>query len=245
MARRGRDVLVLRHRVVSVLPGRRSTPFTFWYLVVLATTTLVLRLAPPMVVQRLLAASSTSAANLDHHPMRVLVASALWLSDPHWLVYAVIFTAVLAPLERHVGTLWALLVFASGHVFATLATELPVQWAVRFHLLPLADGHLLDIGVSYGLAAAAGALALMLPTPARWWAVGVLNASILAIYLAMGPADLSTIVTALGHLVAAYVGMLGWLPWLRSHGLVGSLARSPESRGPESHGRPESLPSTS
>jgi len=208
---------------LRLLPSPHSTPFTFYYLGVLALTTLLLHHAPPTVAHRLLALSSTDAVNLQHHPIRALLLSALWLPDAHWLIYAVIFTAVIAPLERRVGTGWTVLIFASGHVLASLATELPVLWAVRTHLLPIVDARLIDVGVSYGFFAVAGALSMLLPTPATWWVLGALNAGILAIYLGMDPTSADAIVTVAGHVLSLYIGMLGWLPWLRRQGLVGSL----------------------
>jgi lipid-A-disaccharide synthase-like uncharacterized protein len=210
-------------RGYRLLPRPSTTPFTFWYLILLALTTALVDFATPAAVHRLMAESSTDAVNMAHHPIQVLLLSAIWLDDQHWLVYAAIFTAVLAPLERRIGTRSTVLVFASGHVLATLATELPVLWLVRTHLLPMVDAHLLDIGVSYGFFATAGALLLMLPTPVRWWAFAVLNATILLIYVGMGLTDTDSVVTAVGHALSAYIGMLGWLPWLRRRELVGSL----------------------
>jgi hypothetical protein len=209
--------------VLRLLPAPRTTPFTFYYLGVLALTTLLLRFGRPAAVHRLLALSSTDVVNLQRHPIQALLLSALWLSDQHWLIYALIFTAVIAPLERLIGTRWTILIFASGHVLATLATELPVLVAVHAHLLPWVDAHLLDVGVSYGFFAVAGALSVLLPTPARWWVLALLNASILAIYLGMDPASVEALVTVAGHILSLYIGMLGWLPWLRRRGLVGSL----------------------
>jgi lipid-A-disaccharide synthase-like uncharacterized protein len=218
-ARVGRGV----RSFVRLLPSPRTTPFTFWYLGVLGCTTLLLHFGRPATVNRLLALSSTDAVNLERHPVQVLFLSALWLQDAHWLVYAAIFTVALAPLERRIGTKWTVLVFASGHVVATLATELPVLWAVRTHLLPVMDAHLLDVGVSYGFFATAGALALMLPTPVRWWVLGFLTTSILAIYVSSDPMSTDSIVTVSGHILSLYIGMFGWLPWLRRRDLVGSL----------------------
>lgn len=208
---------------VRLLPSPRATPFTFWYLVLLGLTTLLLHFGRPAAVGRLLAMSSTDATNLAHHPIRVLFLSALWLADAHWLVYAAIFTLALAPLERRVGALWTVLVFASGHVLASLATELPVLWAVRSHLLPPVDAHLVDVGVSYGFFATAGALLLTVPTPVRWWLLATLNCCIVAIYLGSGPTRIDAVVTVAGHALALHTGMVGWAPWARRHGLVGSL----------------------
>ncbi|HEY3611493.1 MAG TPA: rhomboid-like protein [Pseudonocardiaceae bacterium] len=208
---------------LRLLPSPRTTPFTFYYLIVLALTTLLLHYGRPTAVHRLLRLSSTDAVNLQHHPIQALLLSALWLQDAHWLVYAIIFTAVIAPLERRVGTRWTVLIFASGHVLASLATELPVLVAVRTHLLPIVDARLIDVGVSYGFFAVAGALLILLPTPARWWVLGLLNASIVAIYLGMDPTSTDAVVTVAGHVLSLYIGMLGWLPWLRRRGLVASL----------------------
>jgi hypothetical protein len=208
---------------LRLLPSPRTTPFTFWYLGLLGLTTILLHFGRPAAVNQLLAMSSTSAANLERHPLQVLFLSALWLQDAHWLAYAAIFTLVLAPLERRIGAGWTVLVFASGHVLASLATELPVLWAVRTHLLPTVDAHLLDVGVSYGFFATAGALVLMLRTPARWWVLAALNACILAIYLSTGPTTTDAVVTVAGHTLALYTGMLGWLPWARRRRLIGSL----------------------
>jgi hypothetical protein len=213
----------LSRSIVRALPRPTDTPFTFWYLVVLALTTMLLDFATPAAAHRLLNMSSTNAMNLQTHPLQVLFLSALWLAGQHWLIYAAIFTVVMAPLERRIGSWWTVLVFASGHVLATLATELPVLWAIKAHLLPHNDAHLLDVGVSYGLAATAGALLLLLAGPARWWATAALATAILAAYIYMGLGDTDSIVTTAGHLTSGAIGMLGWYPWLRKRGLVGSL----------------------
>jgi lipid-A-disaccharide synthase-like uncharacterized protein len=209
--------------VIRALPSPRTTPFTFWYLGLLGLTTILLHYGRPDAVHRLLTMSSTDATNLQNHPLQALFLSALWLQDAHWLAYAAIFTIVLAPLERRIGTQWTVLVFASGHVLASLATELPVLWAVHAHVLPTMDAHLLDVGVSYGFFATAGALVLMLPTPARWWVLSLLNACVLAIYVTSDPASTDAVVTVAGHTLSLYIGMVGWLPWLRNRHLVGSV----------------------
>ena len=53
--------------------------------------------------------------------------------------------------------------------------------------------------------------------------LGLLNATILAVYLGMDPTSTDAIVTVAGHVLSLYIGMLGWLPWLRRRGLVASL----------------------
>lgn len=223
MRRVGRSIRTGAVAGLRLLPSPRTTPFTFWYLGLLALTTVLLHFGRPVAVHRLLALSSTDAANLERHPVRVLFLSALWLQDAHWLLYATVFTIVLAPLERRIGSWRTVLVFACGHVLASLATELPVLWAVRGHLLPAVDAHLLDVGVSYGLCAAAGALLLLVAAPGRWWALAGLGAVIVTVYLLSGPASTGSVVTVIGHALSLGTGMLGWLPWARRRGLIGSL----------------------
>jgi hypothetical protein len=152
-----------------------------------------------------------------------LITSALWIEDSGWIVYVLIFALAVAPLERRVGAGWTFAVFASGHVLATLATELPVMWAITHGWLPLADARWLDIGVSYGFFATAGAIVPILAGRWRTYAVLVIEVGIVVIYLTDHPGSLLSIVTVAGHAIAAHIGMVGWQPWLRRRGLTGTL----------------------
>ncbi|WP_179957051.1 rhomboid-like protein [Amycolatopsis anabasis] len=210
-------------RVAAALPRPSTTPFTFWYLAVLLVTSIVLHVLPQRTADRLLELSSTDVHNLWHRPILTLITSALWLTDARWAVYAVLFALMIAPLERRIGPWWTAAIFLSGHVLATLATELPVMAAVSAHVLSPADARWLDVGVSYGLFAAAGALTPILPAQIRGWTIAALESGILLIYLADGPDSIPALVTFAGHVIALHLGMLGWLPWLRRRGLVGSF----------------------
>jgi hypothetical protein len=183
-------------------PSPVGTPFTFWYLTVLLATTGLRHLLGEAVSARLLELASTDADNLGHRPVLSLVSSALWVGDDGWLIYVVIFTLAVAPLERRIGAGWTCAVFASGHVLATLATELPVMGVIAAGWLP--GGRWLDIGVSYGFLATAGALVPVLARRFR---------------------------AAAGHLIAAHIGMLCWSGWLRRHGFTGTLPRPPRPEG--------------
>ncbi|MDQ0382419.1 rhomboid-like protein [Amycolatopsis thermophila] len=215
-------------RIRFRLPSPVSTPFTFWYLTVLLATTGLQRLLGESISARLLELASTDAHNLWHRPVMSLVSSALWLGDDGWLVYVIIFTLAVAPLERRIGAGWTFAVFASGHVLATLATELPVMWAIGAGALPHTDGRWLDIGVSYGFFATAGALVPVLARRFRAIAVLAIEAGIVVIYLIDAPGTLGAIVTLAGHLIAAHIGMVGWSRWLRRHGVAGTLPRPAE-----------------
>src|SRR3569833_1157325 len=198
-----------------VLPNPRETPFTFGYLVLLLGTTLLLKFADPELTARLLQLSSTDAHNLWRRPLTSLLPSALWLSDEGWLAYVVIFTLAVAPLDRRFGARRAATAVFSGHVLATLVTELPVRALSSAHVLPNSAGHWLDIGVSYGFFTTAGALVFLLSGRARLDALAAVEAFIAVIWLGDAPASLDSVVTLLGHAVAAHFGLLFWGPRLR------------------------------
>lgn len=197
------------------VPNPRTTPFTFGYLVVLLGTTLLLRFADPALTERLLQLSSTDAHNLWRRPLTSLLTSALWISDDGWLGYAVIFAIAVAPLERRFGVRRVATVFFSGHVLATLVTELPVMALISTHVLPKSAGDWLDIGVSYGFFTTAGALVFLLRGRARLLALAAMEAFIALIWLTDDPATFDSIVTLLGHAFAAHFGLLFWGPRLR------------------------------
>ncbi|HEV7209148.1 MAG TPA: rhomboid-like protein [Mycobacteriales bacterium] len=126
-------------------------PLTVGYLVLLAVTTLIQLGVSGSTRQALLAGSSTDVLHLGAVPARVLVASALWLPDLDWFQTLALFALVLAPVEARLGTRRMLVIFLTGHVLATLLTELPVAAAVAVGHLPVSSRARLDVGVSYGL----------------------------------------------------------------------------------------------
>jgi hypothetical protein len=200
---------------LPLLPTPKRTPFTFFYLVLLLGTTLFLRLGDPALGARLLELSSTDAHNLWRRPLFALLTSAFWLGGGAWLPYAVIFTFAVAPLERRLGPLRTIGVFLSGHVVATLATELPVMWAIHLGALPKTDGDWLDIGVSYGFFTTAGALVFLLAGRARRWALLVMEVFIVLFYVTDEPGTLEMVMTLAGHAIAAHLGLFWWGPRLR------------------------------
>ena len=181
-----------------------TAPFTWVYLIVLLATTLVLRNVSPSVAHRLLAASSTDVAHLAQDPVRVLLTSALWLPGRTWVPYAVVLVLVLAPLERWFGVRRAMLVFLSGHVLATLLTELPIAAAITMHMLAPEAAHRLDVGVSYGTYAAVSAFAGSL-RPRR--AMLVLATALVSI---VAPQLTDPDMTMYGHLLSVGIGVCWW-----------------------------------
>ncbi|CAM5462259.1 hypothetical protein SALBM135S_03897 [Streptomyces alboniger] len=196
-------------RLGRLLPGPRSTPFTFGYALVLAVTSLVTESADPELVSSLLRGSSTDVAHLVHSPALVLVASALWIAGGITSPYAIGFLLVLTALERRIGGLRTAGVFLLGHVVATLATEVPVGLSVLAGHLPDSSLHRLDYGISFGVAASVGALAGLLPPWPRWTVLAgfgwVLVDDLIAFEDPM---------TNWGHLLALAIGVATW-PLLR------------------------------
>ena len=198
------------------MPTPHTTPLTFCYLVLLLVTTFVLWVVDGRARREILISSSTDAAHLSREPIKVLVASALWLPALHWLPFAVLFSLVLAAVERRVGWAWTAAIFLSGHVIATLATELPIELAVDNGWLPIAAAHRIDVGISYGFYSCLGALLGMLRSHPRWVLFAVAAASVVV------PLVMHVDVTTTGHLLSLLCG-LAWWPWLRRRRLLGVI----------------------
>jgi hypothetical protein len=107
---------------------------------------------------------------------------------------------VLAPVERWIGTYRWLATFAAGHIGATLATTVGIWLQVR-EGAGLSLIYPVDVGASYGVAAAAGVIAYRLRRP---WS-GVWLAA-LAVWLGWPIVHQGTF-TDWGHLVACGIGL--------------------------------------
>ena len=183
----------------------RTAPFTFAYLGVLLATTALLAASSERGRTMLLRASSTNLNHLASEPLRVLVASALWLQGFSIVTWAVLFVVVLAAVERALGTRRALAIFAAGHVGATLLVALGLWIGIRAGAFSPSLGDRIDVGVSYGFAAAAAAFTFLLPRRAR-----PVYAAALVGYLVFRLVAGHTYTDA-GHLVALAIGYGLWL----------------------------------
>ncbi|MFF3320686.1 rhomboid-like protein [Streptomyces sp. NPDC002889] len=189
-------------RLARLLPTPTGTPFTFGYALVLIATSLFTAYADPGTVAALLRDSSTDVAHLAHNRLLVLVASALWVAGGPASPYTVMFVFVLTALERRVGGQRTAGVFLFGHVTATLATEIPVGLSVAAGRLPDSSLHRLDYGISFGLMACTGALAVLLSPPPRTVLLGAVSLVLLHDLLAFEDP-----LTAWGHPLALLVGI--------------------------------------
>lgn len=177
------------------------SPATFVYLFVIGVTTWTLRGAPPRLVDELLLAQSTNVHNMLRDPLQVLVASAFWLDSPHVDLQLVLrFVVVMAPTERWLGTWRTVVVFAAGHVGATLITFAGLHYGIGHHLVDRSVSRVTDVGVSYGFFAVAAVTTLRLPP--RWrllYAVGLVAYVLAGLWTARTFTDW-------GHVFALLIG---------------------------------------
>ncbi|MEU0399927.1 rhomboid-like protein [Streptomyces sp. NPDC006197] len=180
----------------------RSSPGTHVWLAVIAITSLVIALSPAALDTYLLHRNSSNLHQLAHHPMRALLSSAFWIENPSdFLLYAVLFEVFHAPVERWLGTPKWLLTVATAHIAATLVSQQVVLAAIRLHDVPRSMAHVVDIGVSYGLAASAGILTYRLPYPWRLFYL----AAVVAFFLV--PLATDRTYTDLGHAISLAIGL--------------------------------------
>lgn len=182
----------------------RGAHATAAYLVVLLVSTVVLRFSSTAEADSLLEASSTDVWHLAHDPLRVLVTSALWLPDQQWWPYAVVFACFMAPLERRVGVRWTVLVFLSGHVLATVLTEVPIGGAIWLGWVPLTAARRMDVGVSYGMYAVVAAYAGLQSTSRR----RLVTLAVVAVVAV--PLVRSHDMTSVGHALSVLIGLSWW-----------------------------------
>lgn len=183
----------------------RSSPGTHVWLAVIAVTSLFIALSPDGLDRYLLHRNSSNLHELSRHPMEALLGSAFWIENPaSLLLYAVLFEVFHAPVERWLGTAKWLVVVATAHIAATLISQKVVLEAIQDHDVPRSMAHVVDIGVSYGLAASVGILTYRLPRPWRWFYL----AGAVAFFAA--PLITNHTYTDLGHAISLVIGLAFW-----------------------------------
>ncbi|KOY58957.1 rhomboid-like protein [Streptomyces sp. XY332] len=183
----------------------RSSPGTHIWLLIIAVTSIIVVIAPDHLEHVLLHRHSSNIHELTRHPVRALISSAFWIANPASLaLYAVLFELFHAPVERWLGTLRWLVIVATAHITATLISQKVVLMAIQDHRAPQSMVHVVDVGVSYGLAASIGVLTYRLPNPLRW----IYLACVVAFFGL--PLLTGGTFTDLGHAISLSVGLLAW-----------------------------------
>jgi hypothetical protein len=206
-------VLLRAVRLLASYP--RRSPVTAGFLVLLVATHLWLDHAlPPAAAQRVLLAVSTNLDNLHQHPLRSLVGSAFFFEGTLTGIDTLDFIGTiitlgfgiaicLAWLEYRYGPMRAFIVFAAGHVGATLLTAPVIAYAVADGYYPPTVRQALDFGISYGAQACLAACALQLPRAWRFPVIALILAwPMIGGSWSDGIPDFVTI----GHLLAAAIG---------------------------------------
>ncbi|MFF0085649.1 rhomboid-like protein [Streptomyces canus] len=189
------------HRVWAYL---RSAPGTYVWLAVVFVTTVALHHMSPEFEEEFLRQRSTNIHELSSKPVRVLIASAMWIDGGHWLPYVVLYSVFHAPAERWLGTARWLAVCAAAHVLATLISEGALLWGIRHGMAPESAVNTLDIGVSYALAGVIAVLMYRIPAPWRY----VYGFAVLVVYGV--PLVTGRTFTDLGHFTAVLIGFGCW-----------------------------------
>ncbi|MFE1299875.1 rhomboid-like protein [Streptomyces sp. NPDC058731] len=179
----------------------RSAPGTYVWLAILFVTTVALHHMSAEFERDFLQQRSTNLEELSRNPVRVLIASAMWIDGGRWLPYAVLYSVFHAPAERWLGTVRWLVVCVAAHVLATLISQGVLLVAIERGYAPHSEAEALDIGVSYALAGVVGVLTYRIPGPWRY----VYLFAVLVFYglpLTAGPTF-----TDLGHFVSVLIGL--------------------------------------
>lgn len=179
----------------------RSSPGTHAWLLIILGTSLVIAFASHDLEHFLLHRNSSNLHQLDQHPAQALLLSAFWIENPASLpTYVVLFEILHARVERRLGTLRWLFVVATAHIAATLVSQKVVLERIESHDASRRMMNVVDIGVSYGLAASAGVLTYLLP--GRWkWLYALAVVAFFGVPLATGGTF-----TDLGHAIALAIG---------------------------------------
>ena len=189
-------------RVIAYI---RSAPGTYAYLFVLLVTTWVLQTSSSTIANQLLLERSTNLHQLARDPVRVLFSSAFWVSSGLELFgWLVLFSVIVAQVERWVGTARTALVFFLGHVGATLLTALGLWVALRYDVVESTVVNETDVGASYGFAAVAAVLSYRLRGRPR-----LLYMAVLVAYVGVSLA-VDRSFTNWGHLVALAIGFASY-----------------------------------
>jgi hypothetical protein len=200
----------------------RRSPLTATYLLVLVVVAVLLALLPDRVAEKVVFHASTNLKGLRDTPLFVLVTSAfvLWGGLAGLLLLPVV-AVVMSAVERWLGKLATVLVFALGHVGATLGLAVILASGISHRAIDPEVATVHDVGVSYGLLAMAGILTARVPLRWRGWYAGAIGVP------PLGAFALSRDPTDLGHVLAALIGLALAVLLLRAVAFAGTARGRP------------------
>lgn len=187
----------------SALSGLSRVRVTVAYTAALAAVAVVMLRLGPQGQEAVIRRASTNLHNLHHGHLGTLIGSAFVNEPDVMYVWLPGLVALLALAELVWTSRRLVLVFAVGHLGATLIVAAALAAALTAGLASTALANAADVGMSYGAVGVLGALTAAIP--ARWraaWAGWWLAAAAAAVALSGG--DFTTV----GHAVALVLGML-------------------------------------
>ena len=188
-------------RLDVLIRGVASAPLTFVWLLVLLVTTRIQRSAGRHGSRRIQRSNSTNLRRLRTEPSRVLATSLFWLDGHKWWPYVPLFVGVVAPAERRLRWWRWLLVGVAAHVIATYVGQSYLRQSIRNGNAPRRLVNARDVGVSYFVFGAAGALSGYVRRPWRS------RCQVAALAALAGNATVRPTFTEVGHLTAFVVGL--------------------------------------
>ncbi|MEV6555119.1 rhomboid-like protein [Nocardia sp. NPDC051756] len=192
----------LAHRVLPAIREHLgAAPASTAYAFTVFVTWWTLRGVGDSVERRLIFSASTNLYNMRHNPVQVLVASAFWTDGGFpWTTIAG-FLIVMAYAERWLGTTRWIILFATGHIGATLLTVTGISHAIDHGVIPRVVAVAADVGTSYGFSAVLAALTYRFRGLVRLlWAGTLILVLVAALWI--GPTF-----TDYGHLCACLIGL--------------------------------------
>ena len=170
--------------------------------------------------------ASTSVASLEHHPAGSLLLSAL-IAGGSAAIWPVLIALAMFGANRALGNAATAVICLAAHAIGTLVSEGIVAYRVDAGLLPVSSRHLLDVGPSYVVVAAA-----VLALAAGSWPARAAAALDLAVLVIGGRifAGLSSLdVAAVGHVTAMAVAACALLLRVRAARRARRTAAGPPS----------------
>jgi len=192
----------------------RNSPATFIYGGFIFVTTWVAAGLPSRQRDALLRTQSTNLHNLRTHPVDVLFRSAFWSGSTLFLPFLLLLVVVLAPAEEWLGTFRLILIFALGHVGATLITAVAISHGFFSSSGEAGIARTIDVGVSYGAFCIAGVLTYRLPLRFR-----LPYAAALLVVFGLLAFVMGKTFTDFGHFVSVLIGLAAF-PFVRARSVV-------------------------
>ena len=178
----------------------RAVPLTTGYVTLLLASAVWLQQTDASTRSRVLHGASSNLSNLQDGRLHVLLTSALVVVPPAG-GSLVAGAALLAAGEQLLGSWRVAGVFALGHTSATLAVSALLQADALPGVQTPATRSAVDVGLSYGVLAVAGALATAGPRRTAPW-LTTLSAVVVVPLLRHPPTF-----TAWGHVFSAGIGV--------------------------------------